>query len=181
MKSDINKDKRRKNHWNKKSLKGDAALIKKMKEKEVIMPANLLKRAIAFIIDLAVIDVVVGFPFNSLIEKFAPKNPFELIQSSNPAIIKIGFVMAILAVLYFALLEYRIGQTIGKIVMNLYVENENKEKKFWQYIVRSVFMIPAIPFAFFWIIDLGYLAFTNGQTRFLEKISYTKTVMKVKI
>ncbi len=152
-----------------------------MKQKEVILPANLLKRAIAFLIDLAIVDIIIGFPFNSLIEKFSPKNPFDLIYSSNPAILKIGFVMSIMAVLYFALLEYIVGQTIGKMIMNLYVESNIKEKKFWQYLVRSAFMIPAIPFAFFWIIDLSYLAFTNGQTRFLEKISRTKTVMKVKI
>lgn len=161
--------------------------------KEIVVGASVLKRASAFVIDLLIIDFVIGFPFTGLVERLSPKNPFDLFTTgANPGLTEIGIIISLISVLYFSILEYKIGQTAGKILMNIYVvddypnhqnnKNDNdKGKLFFNYIIRSLFLIPIIPFVFFWIIDPIYLAFNKDQKRFLEVLSHTKTVMKVSI
>ena len=54
-------------------------------ERTAIMPASLWKRAVAFIIDLLVIDLVIAFPFRNILDKIMPiisiKDAYSYLQS----------------------------------------------------------------------------------------------------
>lgn len=149
-----------------------------------LAPASPIKRALAFMIDLLVIDFVLLFPFQMLFEKKIP----ELSGLSFSSIIEIvsrpeysdlfaaaAIAMGLLSILYFALLEYNLHQTIGKMVMNMSVVSEIKEHNFWQYIVRNIFLVPVFPAVVMWAADIAYIFFNSKRQRLLEVISKTRT------
>jgi len=145
--------------------------------------ASIWKRLLAFLIDLAVLEFIVFFPFNRLLRSAMPKNmgikeSYNFFLHSGPGsmMATLSIIISFIALLYFVLLEYKIGQTIGKIMLNLYVVGEEKEIKAWQAIVRSMFLIPLFPFMALWIIDPVYLAFIGKNKRLSEVLSKTKVV-----
>ena len=80
------------------------------KEATFTGPAVLWKRALAFLIDIIILDFVVGFPLRRVFVKVAPVGDFSLQYSyfaSNPkAIALLSLIMVVyglLALLYFAI------------------------------------------------------------------------------
>ena len=151
--------------------------------------ASILKRALAFIVDILIIDFFILFPFKGAFEKIMPETgSFSKtldFLSSNPehsaSITIIVLAAAFLAILYFMILEKKIGQTIGKMMFSLYVESQAKELKYWQLFVRSMFLIPVFPFVLLWVIDPVVMFFTKENQRLSEILSRTKVVEKYKI
>lgn len=155
-----------------------------MKLKVQLFPAALWKRAFAYIIDVFVINLVVVMPFQKVLENlgkgFSEKGIFEtykvLIQSDMQAILpKLLFIFSIislLSVLYWAVLEYKIGQSIGKILFNIYVKPQTKTLTFWQCFLRNITKVSTLPL----ILDASYMIFTRSYQRYFEKISKTFVV-----
>jgi len=155
-------------------------LLKKKRQ-----PASLLRRLLAFMIDLAILDLVVFFPFKLLIESYIPEN-IGFVESyryiaANPNLISIlntiSIFIGILSILYFSILEYKVGKTIGKMIIRLEVKSELKEKSYWQFLVRSLFLMIVFPFSIIFFVDLFYLLFNKTQ-RWTERISKTIVVEK---
>ena len=153
------------------------------KEKVFTGPASLFRRFFAFVIDLLVIDIVIFFPFRGILEKTMPKASYKEAYQfliSNPGYSKlISIIMVaagILSIFYFALLEYKLNQSIGKMFLGVFVKNELKEKRFWQYLVRSMFLLPIFPFILLWILDPIFMFFTKNNQRLSEILSKTRTV-----
>ena len=109
-------------------------------KKTFLAQPSVLKRAIAFIIDILVIDLIILFPFKNMLENI-----------------------------------------IGKKLLNLYVESQTKELKYWQLLVRSMFLIPLFPFVLLWVIDPIVMLFTKDSQRLSEILSKTKVVERYKI
>ncbi len=151
--------------------------------------ASMLKRALAFIADILIIDFFILFPFRGAFEKIIPETgsfskTLELLSSNpehNASITIIVLAAAFLAILYFMILEKKIGQTVGKMVFNLYVESQTKELKYWQLFARSVFLMPVFPFVLLWVIDPMVMFFTKESQRLSEILSRTRVVEKYKI
>ncbi len=155
-------------------------------KKVVVAPASVLRRILAFVIDIIILDFVIFKPFNAVIEKLFPKSDFGFLTAAlqnNEHAANILFliitIMSLFAVLYFALLEYKLGATIGKRIMRLEVVALKGDMKFWQAILRTLFIFPMFPFVLFWVIDPLYLAMSRTNMRLLEKWSRTKTIQKV--
>ena len=165
------------------------------KESTFIGPALLWKRIAAFFIDMAIINLVVLFPFRSLFQNIIPKDysfseTFKLLSSSTnytSFLTSASFIMSILIILYFLMLERKMSQTIGKMLMKVYVvdasENassrstsDNKELKAWQLITRNLVFIPIFPFVLLWILDPLFMFFTKTNQRLTEVLSRTKVV-----
>jgi len=146
-------------------------------------PALIWKRIAAFAIDFFVIEFVLGFPFQSLIKRIMPTElsyseaySFFMNNSYYTKMLTALMIMfSVLAILYFAILEYKLGQTVGKILMNIKVVGE-KKLGFWQCIGRSLFLIPAFPFFLLWVIDPLYLFFGKKGQRLSEVLTKTKVV-----
>lgn len=144
------------------------------------IPALLWKRIAAFFLDLLMLEFLVFSPFHGI---FAWGADWQTIQAALAGQLEISaamalgiFVMGLIAVLYFALCESFVGQTLGKLVFGLRVAGIHAAPGFWRCFVRSLFLLPLFPFALFWIIDPIYMFFSKGSQRFLERLSGTVTI-----
>ncbi len=158
--------------------------LKLPRERTFTGPALIWKRLLAFLADLLIINLIIFFPFRRIIQKAVPEfssyseaySFFSSNQSYTATLTIVSLVMALFAVLYFVLLEYKIGQTPGKMFFNISIIGETKKISFWQFLVRSLFIIPVFPFILLWIIDPLFLFFTKTNQRLSEVLSKTKTI-----
>ncbi|MBI2660343.1 RDD family protein [Candidatus Woesearchaeota archaeon] len=165
------------------------------KERTFVGPALVWKRVIAFMVDMLIINIVVLFPFRGLFEDILPKDysfseAYRFLSSSaNYAgfLTSVSLVMSILVIMYFYLMERKMSQTIGKMLMKIYVadasENassrstgDNKDLKPWQLLARNIVFIPLFPFVLLWVLDPLFMFFTKTNQRLSEVLSKTKVV-----
>ncbi len=146
-------------------------------------PALLWKRVLAFFLDIMIIDFVVGFPLRGILERVLPKAGFResydylLVNPETSALISYVILLwGVLALLYFTILEYRLGQTVGKMLLNIKVEPSDKKMSFLHTIMRNLFIIPIFPFILLWIIDPLFMVFSKEKRRLSEVLSKTRTV-----
>jgi len=147
-------------------------------------PAAVWKRIVAFIIDLFIIDLALFWPFERIVNKAIPEGQslrsLQGFFSASPELTKlltiITLMMGIVAILYFVVMEYKLGQTIGKMIFNLRVVSMKKELTILQCILRSIIWLPMFPFIVFWIIDPAYVLLNQKNQRLMEFISKTETV-----
>ncbi len=134
-------------------------------------PAPLLKRSIAFLIDLLVFNFIIYSLFMAVFKHVSGLSE-ELLTleyvSLNPSILGAftGAVGASLVLLlaYFALFEYVFGMTIGKQFLGLKITAKNPNIS--TFIARNIFkslLLPLLP------IDLLGYAFTSDKQRFIDK------------
>ena len=154
------------------------------KQRVVRGPASTWKRLFAFIIDMFIINLILWMPFRGKIEMVMPKNmdfgqALEF-SASNPGVTSVLsfmiIIMGLIALLYFALLEYKLGQTIGKILMKIFVISDKKRLGFFQALVRSMYLIFIFPFWLLFIIDPIFLLLNKNHQRLSEILSKTRTV-----
>ena len=152
-----------------------------------IAPASLLKRLLAFVIDLIIINFIIFMPFERLLAKIIPQNlsfiqTYEYIQT-NPKLINIlsilSIITGILIVLYFSIFEWKIQQTPGKMLMKIYIIPEHgKQLRLMNYIISNLTFIPVFPFILLWIIDPIYLITSKKNQRLMEKLTRILTIEK---
>ena len=70
------------------------------------------------------------------------------------------------------------SQTIGKMLMKVYVVSDNKDLKRWQLLTRNLVFIPIFPFVLLWILDPLFMFFTKTNQRLTEILSKTRVVEK---
>ncbi|MBI3027237.1 RDD family protein [Candidatus Woesearchaeota archaeon] len=155
------------------------------KEKIFVGPAMLWKRIAAFLMDMLIINLIVLFPFRILFEDLVPKNysfseAYKFLSSVNYTsyLSLLSLVVSILIVLYFVMMEKKMGQTIGKMVFRIYVVSDNNNLKTWQLLVRNLAFIPIFPFVLLWILDPSFMFFTKTNQRLTEILSKTKVMEK---
>ncbi len=156
------------------------------KERTFIGPALIWKRIAAFIIDITIINLVVLFPFRSLFRDFMPKDysfteTYAMLSTSTDYtkfISSVSIAISILVILYFLFMERKMRQTIGKMIMGIYVASDADSLKAWQLIARNLVFIPIFPFVLLWIVDPLFMFFTKTNQRLTEILSRTKVVEK---
>ena len=94
--------------------------------------------------------------------------------------------IALIILSYFVFTEWKLGQTLGKMMFGLFVvaeTNGRQEKldikervKFWQALVRSAYFVPIFPLFFLIIIDPIYMLFNKNGQRLSERLSRTRVV-----
>lgn len=159
-------------------------------EKKVFIgPARMWKRMLAFVLDLFVIDFFLISFFQDVADRMLGSSAgfmatYSLLEK-NPAqanaLFGIFMIMILLVLAYFVLLQYAAGQTIGCILFDMRVVAEAGEKEFgragfWQCLLRNLFLIPAVPFIFLWVIDPLYLVFARKGQRLTEWLSRTRVI-----
>ncbi len=159
---------------------------RKKRIQTIEIPCSLFKRFTAFLIDILILEIVVFGSLTKIAEKLIPKDvSFSNIIGSNAqlssAITTISVYIFLIYLVYFTWLEFKFGQTIGKIMMGIFVKSETKENlTLLRVLISNAIFLPLMPFIlFFWILDLGYLIFTNK--RLLEKWAKIKLVQEVQI
>ena len=159
-------------------------LLNLPKEKTYTGPAMIWKRIAAFFIDVMILNIFVLFPFRSLFQKIIPKEysfseALKLLGTSadfSGFLTSLSFTIAVLMIMYFYLLEKKLGQTIGKYIMKIYVVSDNNELKAWHVLVRNTVFIPVFPFILLWILDPLFMFLTKTNQRLTEILSKTKVV-----
>ena|SRR3989344_1666027 len=142
------------------------------------MAAPTYKRIIAYLIDLSVVNLIINSPFRSLLSSLIPKegNIFQLYSSLSSLpiakILLISLVSGIFAVLYWAILEYRIQQTLGCIILNIKVKPLSKRYTFSQSLIRNITKLSTILL----ILDSFFIFGNEKKQRFTEKLSDTMTI-----
>ncbi|AJF62976.1 MAG: hypothetical protein QT11_C0001G0847 [archaeon GW2011_AR20] len=147
---------------------------------------SIWKRAFAFIIDLIIIQFIVNLTFYNYIEKNIGNNMgiIEMYQylsinyeMFSGFLLTINIITAVILLIYLTLLEWRLNQSLGKMILNIKVIP--KKITLWQALIRNLpkalFLINYVSWIF--LIDLVYLAFT--KQRFFDKLAGTSLV-KVK-
>ena len=147
-----------------------------------IQKASPWKRIFAFLIDLIILNVIVIWPFRAVLNSLMPSGSFASMYASienNPVLVSqinsIYFYIGALAFLYFTISEARLGQSIGKKIIGLYVVSGNREASLWQIMFRNLFLFPVFPLALIWIIDPLMMIFWKG--RLSDVISRTQVVV----
>ena len=159
------------------------------KGKNFLAQASVLKRLIAFLIDLFIINLIILFPFKRIFRGIVPElesfsKTAEFLSNNSAystSITIIILTIAFLSILYFMIFEKKLQQTPGKMLFNLYVKSQTKDLKYWQLFVRSMFLIPLFPFILLWLIDPIVMFFNKDSQRLSEILSKTKVVEKYKI
>ncbi|PIO06376.1 hypothetical protein COT47_03395 [Candidatus Woesearchaeota archaeon CG08_land_8_20_14_0_20_43_7] len=145
-------------------------------------PASIFKRMLAFVIDMLLLDLVIASPFSRLIAgnfqgDYAKIRDMVL---SNPGVASRMFTIILtvmtIMILYFALTEFKLGQSFGKMLLQLRVRSDTKDLRLYQCLLRSIFLIPVFPFILLWIADPLSMAFTKDSRRLSEILSKTRTV-----
>lgn len=158
------------------------------KQRVATVPAPLFRRFLAFVLDMLVLDLAVTGPFRRLfLGLFGGGSMADIqliVESSRSLSLTVMALLLLLGILflsYFAILEFTLGQTLGKRLFRLRVENDQKRKQPWQYVVRSMFVIPVFPFIILWVVDPIHMLFSMGGRRWTEKLSRTRVVQDVAI
>ena len=151
------------------------------------------KRILAFLLDLLILNLVIIQPIAFRLQKVIPLTTVDITAVSaflqaHPAVAKELDYLSVLAMLliysYFVLMEYFIGQTIGKKIMKLYVvatgpflqhEKGNYKITFVQAMLRNVCVLPLFPLVLLWIIDPLYLLFK--KERFSDNYAHTAVIV----
>ena len=146
------------------------------KNLSIPMPAPLWKRACAYVIDVLILSVIVFLPLNKLFPTPATEAAsFADIMSSinqqmSGKVIIIALLAAILTLLYWSILEYKLGQSIGKMLMKIKVYSATP-LTFWQCVLRNVTKVSTL----FLFLDTLYML-KSGTQRFFEHLSQTEVI-----
>ncbi len=151
--------------------------------------ATIWKRVAAFILDILIIDFFLFSSYETILRNltkgssgFIKTYTYLHSNSSTASVLFLIFmILTLFTLAYFILMEYMLGQTPGKILLNLKVLSVVDEKNlalpnFWQCLLRTIFIIPTIPFILLWVIDPLYLLFTKDGQRLTELLSKTKVI-----
>lgn len=138
--------------------------------------ARVWKRILAFLLDLY-LSIMVFSAFLIVIESELPHNIDQLVNAGlSPLAMAAVLYASLFVLLYHVFCEYIIGQTAGMMLFGVYVQPEKKKQplRFWQALVRNLFLLPFFPFTLLWIIEPVYYVF-QGE-RLLERWTDTQTV-----
>ncbi len=131
-------------------------------------PASLWKRTSAYIIDLLIITAIT-FP---LLRSFStPEEEITNIATKGTQTLSTtftGIMTALIIILYFSVFEYKLHQTIGKMLFRIEVVSA-KKLTFTQCLLRNLSKISLVVL----FIDTLYML-KSGSLRFLDKIAQTQ-------
>jgi len=166
------------------------------KERIFFAKPPIWKRLLAFLIDLSIINLVIAAPFRNILAQLIPQsqsyaeayNYVLMNPGVSYSIYVVTFLIAFLALFYFTILEWGIGQTIGKKLLGLWVVQDLGDKSisknkaispgFWQCLLRHLIIIPITPFLLLWIVDPMVSVFSKKQQRLSEMITRTKVLVE---
>ncbi len=135
--------------------------------------ASLWKRGLSYLIDLLIINLIVTLTFGDNIKNLDSSFNLLLNPGNNLFLVSIFIILA--SLFYFAILEYKLGQTLGEMLMRINVVSLiGKELKFSQALLRNI----TVPFPIVLLVDTAYMLFKGGNQRLFEVFSATAVVQK---
>lgn len=133
--------------------------------------ASFWKRVLAYIIDLLVVEMIIVWPFRGFFEKAELSYLNLFTEAIAQKLIWVSFFIMLLSLAYWVLFEWKLRQTIGKMMLNLYVSSKG-ELRFSQALTRNI----TKPFPLALLIDVAYMFFKRQNQRLFEKFSDTNVI-----
>jgi uncharacterized RDD family membrane protein YckC len=149
------------------------------------MGGLLLKRGLAYVFDIILVSFIILAPFKKIISKeivIKGDTPTEIIRNlmaSQEMVKEVWFILFIVSILsalllfaYFVLLEYGLGQSVGKMVFKIEVKTKGKltlKKCMIRNITKALFLTDL---SILFVIDVLYMIFSKNL-RLTEKWSGT--------
>lgn len=134
------------------------------------MYAGNWKRVFALLIDLAVVDLIITRPLSGLISGKIDEIS-DLLNFSFELVV-VSFAIGLLGVFYWAILEYKIGQTLGALIFKLRAKGINKSMSFSQAFLRNITKMSVVLL----LIDSVNILFSEKKQRYFEVLSKTVTL-----
>ena len=134
-------------------------------------PAKFWKRVVAYVLDLSLINLVAIYPFRDSLEQYSN---YSLLLSSTAdgTVATITFIVILLSLFYFIFMEYKTGQTFGKMLMKITTLSVKGDLTLRQAVIRNL----TKPFPIVLSIDTLYMFFKRTHQRLLERFSQTEVV-----
>ena len=140
---------------------------------KVKQDAGFWRRALAFIIDVLILDMIISVPFTPMFASMLSRmehTQWTQIAYTNQEIAAI-VLLFLIVYCYFVLFEYLLGQTIGMMFVDIRIDCTVRLS---QALLRNCFILPVFPFIVFWLIEpIAILTWRRGV---LERLSQTRTV-----
>ncbi len=137
------------------------------------------KRLLAFIVDIVIIQFFVNLSFSNVLKDDLgnDKSLSDLfnygINNLEPKLLMVSIITAILTLIYFTLMEFKLKQTLGKMLFKIKISSDNKKLEFWQVFIRNIPKAALFVNYTLWIfiIDIVYYIFT--KKRLFDKLAQT--------
>lgn len=146
-------------------------------------PAALWKRVIAYLIDVLIVNFVIIFPFRKMTQLNSGSSfsdTYSYLSSAPGLSYKLFLVflaIGVLTILYWAVFEYRLMQSIGKMVMHISVRSVSGKLSFRSAIIRNISKVSS-PFL---ALDVIYMLYKRSNQRYFEVVSGTEVVEGVNL
>ena len=134
------------------------------KKRTIEINASIFKRLLAFIIDLLIVYFIVTITFSSTISQYIPESASlgEMVAeinrlTSDPSFQSLMYMMSLsftlILIIYFVVLEWKLGQTLGKMLFNVHVKSERKKLTLLQMVIRNLSFIFLTFFQLLFLLD----------------------------
>lgn len=141
-----------------------------------MQPAPLYKRILAYLIDLVIVNLIIISPFKSLLSSLIPTDFSEiytmLSSMLSAKVMLITFISGIFAILYWAILEFKIQQTLGSLIMGISVMPLTKKYTFSQALLRNITKFSTLLL----LIDSIFIFKSDKNQRLTERLSQTMII-----
>ncbi len=125
--------------------------------------ASLWRRFLAYVVDVFVIYLIAVTPFR---HKLVDITMFIM----NRELFIISMVVALTTIVYWSVLEYKIGQSLGKMLLRIKVRSTIKGSAYRQFFIRNITKISAV------VLLIDCLPLVSGHQRYFERISRTEVI-----
>jgi len=129
------------------------------------------KRFASFLIDSILLNAIITKPLSSLLENNVPQKLTDLLSFNFKNLFVITFVISLINLAYWVILEYKIQQTLGGLIFNISVRSETK-LSWHQVFTRNLTKISLLLL----IIDSIGIITSKKRQRFTERLTKTLTV-----
>ncbi|MAG52969.1 MAG: hypothetical protein CMH62_03335 [Nanoarchaeota archaeon] len=130
------------------------------------------KRFASFLIDSILLNVIITKPLSSILENNIPQKITDLLTFDFKNLFLITLLISLINLSYWVILEYKIQQTIGGLIFNIYVKSQNNKLTFSQIFIRNLTKISSILL----IIDVISIFTSKKRQRFTERFTKTITI-----
>lgn len=148
--------------------------MKSVKIENKFQDASLWKRFSAYVLDLLLINFIVSIPFaNYFGSKVGSVSDLLFGSRTDSGFFLVSFLIIVLVLFYFVIMDYKIGQTIGMMIFGIYsISLVGKRIGFGQAFTRNLLT----PFPIVLLVDSFYMFFKGGRRRLFETFSITASV-----
>ena len=153
--------------------------------KRVVVNASFLKRGLAVLIDLVIINLVILFPFGRIIRAVVPLDtPRDVIRLFSESTIpdnvlaSVTILSMLMTFLYFYLIERRLNQTPGKMMLSIAIEPVTKKAEIHHFLRAALFVL-VLNSMYLIIIDVGFSLFNQNNQRLGEYLTGSRVVGEV--